>query len=102
MIDGFSPGTTASSTTKPGRHDIAEIFLKVALNTIKIKSNQIYLDNCNFDMIYLINTSTYIIDTWEIIVIARPLVDVGVSMHSCLFFVQVEFNHQLPHKWIMF
>ena len=29
----FSPGTTASSTTKTGRHDIAEILLKVALNT---------------------------------------------------------------------
>jgi len=28
----FSPGT-ASSTTKTGRHDIAEISLKVALNT---------------------------------------------------------------------
>jgi hypothetical protein len=27
----FSPGTPASSTTKTGRHDIAEIFLKVAL-----------------------------------------------------------------------
>jgi hypothetical protein len=37
----FSPGTLASSTTKTGRHDIAEILLKVALNTInKIKSNQ--------------------------------------------------------------
>jgi hypothetical protein len=31
----FSPGTPASSTTKTGRHDIAEILLKVALNTIK-------------------------------------------------------------------
>jgi hypothetical protein len=29
----FSPGTPASSTTKIGRHDIAEILLKVALNT---------------------------------------------------------------------
>jgi len=27
----FSPGTQASSTTKPGRHDIAEILLKVAV-----------------------------------------------------------------------
>jgi hypothetical protein len=27
----FSPGTPASSTTKTGRHDIAEISLKVAL-----------------------------------------------------------------------
>jgi hypothetical protein len=38
----FSPGTPASSTTKTGRHDITEILLKVALNTINhIKSNQI-------------------------------------------------------------
>jgi hypothetical protein len=33
----FSPGTPAPSTTKTGRHDIAEILLKVALN----KTNQI-------------------------------------------------------------
>jgi hypothetical protein len=40
----FSPGPPASSTTKTGRHDIAEIMLKVALNTIhQIKSNQISL-----------------------------------------------------------
>ena len=32
---GFSPGTPAFSTTKTGRHDITEILLKVALNTIK-------------------------------------------------------------------
>jgi hypothetical protein len=32
-------GTPASSTTKSGRHDIAEILLKVALNAInQIKS----------------------------------------------------------------
>jgi hypothetical protein len=36
----FSLGTPASSTTKAGRHDIAEILLKVALNTKnQIKSN---------------------------------------------------------------
>jgi hypothetical protein len=29
----FSPGTPASSTTKTGRHDVAEILLIVALNT---------------------------------------------------------------------
>jgi hypothetical protein len=38
----FSPGTPASSTTKTGRHDIAEILLKVALKHQKIK-NQIIL-----------------------------------------------------------
>jgi hypothetical protein len=35
----FSPATPASSTIKTGRHAIAEILLKVALNTI----NQIIL-----------------------------------------------------------
>jgi hypothetical protein len=34
----FSPGHPASSTTKTGRHDIAEILLKVALNTINQSS----------------------------------------------------------------
>jgi hypothetical protein len=34
----FSQGTPASSTTKTGHHDIAEILMKVALNTIKSKS----------------------------------------------------------------
>ena len=42
MVDGsVSPGTPASSTTKTGRHDIAEILLKVALNT----KNQSYFSN---------------------------------------------------------
>jgi hypothetical protein len=37
----FSPGTPASSTTKTGCHDIAEMLLKVALNTKnQIKSNK--------------------------------------------------------------
>jgi hypothetical protein len=37
----FSPGTPASSNTKTGRHDIAEILLKVALSTMnQIKSTK--------------------------------------------------------------
>jgi hypothetical protein len=35
----FSPGTPASSTTKTGHHDIAEILLKVVLKHQKFKSN---------------------------------------------------------------
>jgi hypothetical protein len=35
----FSPVIPASSTTKTGRHDIAEILLKVTLNTQKIIIN---------------------------------------------------------------
>jgi hypothetical protein len=54
----FSPGTPASSTTKTYRHDIAEILLKVALNT-KIKSNQINLQ-CNYMYRYMNMYSEYI------------------------------------------
>jgi hypothetical protein len=51
----FSP---ASSTTKTGRHDIAEILLKVALNTInQIKSNILdsyfYTYQVNLDVLVL-------------------------------------------------
>ena len=48
----FSPGTPASSTTKTGCHDIAEILLKVGLNTknkkycITIEMAVLYLDIC--------------------------------------------------------
>ena len=41
----FSPGTPASSTTKTGRHDIAEILLKVALNTTN-QTKPIYICRC--------------------------------------------------------
>ena len=37
----FSPGTPASSTTKTGRHDITEILLEMALNTIKQSNHEI-------------------------------------------------------------
>ena len=40
----FSPGTPASSTTKTGRHKIAEILLNVVLNTkIQIRINRTHL-----------------------------------------------------------
>ena len=39
----FSPGTPASSTTKTGRHDIAEILLKVALKHQNINQSIIYI-----------------------------------------------------------
>jgi hypothetical protein len=41
----FSPGTPASSTTKTGRHDIAEILLKVALKHQKSINQSINQSN---------------------------------------------------------
>ena len=41
----FSPGPPVSSTNKTDRHDITEILLKVALNTIK-QTNNYWTDTC--------------------------------------------------------
>jgi hypothetical protein len=44
----FSPGTPASSTTKAGRHEIAEILLKVALKHQKSNKKNLkstYINN---------------------------------------------------------
>jgi hypothetical protein len=46
----------ASSTTKTARHDIAEILLKVELNTIN-QSNQI-LDHVRFSFFRMATTNT--------------------------------------------
>jgi hypothetical protein len=49
----LSQGTPASSTTKTGRHDIAEILLKVSLNTKnQIKSLSLAAANALFFVIY--------------------------------------------------
>jgi hypothetical protein len=53
----FSPGTPASSTTKTGCHDIAEISLKVALNT----KNQSLCPSVSF----LINSCCNLNQTWQ-------------------------------------
>jgi hypothetical protein len=61
----FSQGTPASSTTKTGHHDIAEILLKVALNTINqiklygwIRTGVIYLKTCFLELVFrnMVNT----------------------------------------------
>ena len=58
----FSLGTPASSTTKTDRHDIAEILLKVALNTKKSinKSNRLYICQKSPNMKILQKNSEYV------------------------------------------
>jgi hypothetical protein len=59
-VQWFSPGTPASSTTKTGRHDIAEILLKEALNTINqiksIKSLNSFDKDNYLEISYLLST----------------------------------------------
>jgi hypothetical protein len=46
----FSPDTPAYSTTKTGRHDIAEILLKVTLNTTNHEITMIYVNIKEYKM----------------------------------------------------
>jgi hypothetical protein len=55
----FSPGTPASSTTKTGRHEIAEILLKVALN-IKHQIKSIKRNCANFVIIPLYDSTFFL------------------------------------------
>jgi hypothetical protein len=62
----FSPGTPASSTTKTGRHDIAEILLKVALR----HQNQSNLDNSIYPGVLFVSSFHRIqCDLWLVILL---------------------------------
>jgi len=55
----FSPGTLVSSTNKTERHDITEILLKVALNTITTINDKIllstkFIGSENYDLVAFI------------------------------------------------
>jgi hypothetical protein len=54
----FSPGTPASSTTKTGHHDIAEILLKVALHAKHLNSNSnskhFAVNKHDFELFYIL------------------------------------------------
>jgi hypothetical protein len=66
----FFPGTPASSNTKTGRHDIAEILLKVALNTkFKFKFIPFYFGHCVVcpSSVYAITDSDYLYGFFKLI-----------------------------------
>jgi hypothetical protein len=69
----FSPCTPASSTTKTGRHDIAEILLKLALNTKKSKSKYI----CFICYVFMILTTFTAL---------KPCLHGDIIVNSCLQF----------------
>ena len=45
QVGGFCPGTPVSFTNKTDRHDINEILLKVALNTINLNPASLLFTN---------------------------------------------------------
>ena len=74
----FSPGTPASSTTKSGHHDIAEIFLKVVLNT-KNQKNQSYLLSAPILYHYVINIGAVVVMTIWQLDLQLPMLSVPIT-----------------------
>ena len=54
-----SPGTPSSSTTKTGRHDIAEILLEVAFNHQQINQSINLLTLPPYDLHYWLQTTMH-------------------------------------------
>jgi hypothetical protein len=77
----FSPGTPASSTTKTGRHDIAEILLKVALNTIK--SNLMVLGQFSYYLRTIRATVSRLLRTACVFVGRRNLFNLFYMIYCC-------------------
>ena len=72
----FSPGTPASSTTNTGRHDIAEMFLKVASNTKNYKKT---IDHFSFLLLQkLIGT------TKQMVIQKASLINIGAYTCSAI------------------
>jgi hypothetical protein len=76
----FSPGSPVSSTIKTDRHDITEILLKVALNTIK-PTNQPHENDVRF--------------------VFNPICDAESSFYLCFLylFTYTGAQHDLHVKW---
>jgi hypothetical protein len=62
----FSLGTPVSSTNNTNHHDITEILLKVALNTIKQQTNKYYSDNYCASISINYHANTLIVAVLEI------------------------------------
>jgi hypothetical protein len=62
----FSPGTSVSCTDKTYLHHIAEILLKVALNTIAITTNSIYLPPSPYTETIRLASDLELIKWWNI------------------------------------
>ena len=74
----FSLGTPASSTTETGRHDIAEILLKVALNTKNIIKSNLH-NKCTHQINDFINFFLFLD-----VLIVIPLLGAN-TFYFCLF-----------------
>ena len=78
----FYPGTPTSSTNKTNRHDISEILLKVALNTITLNPNFTII-NGRIIVLFIENIFDYFKDSWNEKI--GQTLEVMVFMLSTLF-----------------
>ena len=81
----FSPGPPVSSTNKTDRHNITEILLKVALNTIKQTKQR----RCLFSWYFIVKSCKWLIDKlWQNTILHSICQMRFVSTYTCTSQVQ--------------
>jgi hypothetical protein len=92
----FSPDIPVSSTNKTDRHDITEILLKVALNTINQAKPNYMLGVSTlsvFGFFYQILAPEFIPSFFSGVRVTRSFVLYVCSVDRCLFFCTFSFGH---------
>ena len=91
----FSPGTPVSSTNKTDHHDVAEILLKVALNTIKQTNIKKFLVLIYLHITFIILLFYYISLTWmnNIYIIYLCIIFICEMLYiTWLFYMNITLN----------
>jgi len=93
----FSPGTPVSSTNKTDLHDITDIFLQVALNTIAHNPFEILIKELLLYLLWIINNNFLIQFLGELHLYQRWLLFQRPNSWISFFFLQI-----LDYLWIIY
>jgi hypothetical protein len=80
QVGGYSPGTPVSSTNKTNCHDITEILLKVALNTIALTSTLLNIKI----ILRKLKSSAMLVSIYRIMVIERWIYNENHNLYKLL------------------
>jgi hypothetical protein len=80
QVGGYSPGTPVSSTNKTNCHDITEIVLKVALNTIALTSTLLNIKI----ILRKLKSSAMFVSIYRIMVIERWIYNENHNLYKLL------------------
>ena len=96
------PGTLDSSTNKTDRHDITEIFLKVALNTINQTKPKLHMLTSLFDRRkYLLKKDVYSLILYKYFLVGQNLCDINSIFYNNIQCIQLSYHIKWEKKKLL-